>query len=157
MHFVTGNAGEFAPTKTWRRLHAVEFPPGHANHPVAPETIVEKIRLSAPNEIFLFTMIGRIWLNHETLRQVMSARTESGAVPIEIEFVRHVIECPHAVALTASQPRFRAFQTCGIGDGRIGSCCEMNFETSNGITVALDVLVPLAVACFARDPKLGHL
>src|ERR1043166_9176385 len=100
MHFVTGNAGEFASAKTRRCLHAIEFASGHANHPVTPESIAKKIRLGAPNEIFLFRMVWCIWLNHETLGQIMSTRTEGGAVPIEIEFVRHVIKSPHAVALT---------------------------------------------------------
>src|SRR5262249_11123288 len=147
----------FASAKTRRRLHSVEFAPGHTNHPVAPESIMEKIRLGAPNEIFLFRMIGRVWLNHETLRQFMSTRTESGAVSIEIEFVCHVIESPHAVALAASDAGFRSLQTCGIRDGQIGPCCKMNFETANGIAVPLDVFATFAMTRFARDPELGHL
>jgi len=31
----------------------------------------------------------------------------------------------------------------------------MNFETAKRITVPLDVLAPLAVTGFARDPELG--
>src|SRR5947208_2572419 len=53
MHFVTRDAGEFAPAKTGRGLYCVEFSPGHANHPIAPESILEKVRLGAANEILL--------------------------------------------------------------------------------------------------------
>src|SRR5437667_12506896 len=157
MHFVAGNAGEFASAKTRRPLPPVKFAPGHANNPIAPESIVKKIRLGAVNEIFLFTMIRRVWLNHKTLGKVASARTESGAMAIEIDLVRHVVKSPHAVTLTAGEPGFRTFQTCRIGHGRIRLCCEMNFETANRITIALNVFAPFTVAGFARDPELGHL
>ena len=157
MHFVTGDAGEIAAAKTGRRLHGVELSSGHANHPIAPESIVEKIRLGAPNEILLFSMIRRVWLNHEALSEIVGAGTKSSAVPIEIDLVRHVVKGPDAVTLTAGQPGFRAFQALGIGHSRIGLRGEMSFETANRITVALDVFPPLAMAGFARDPELGHL
>jgi len=157
MHFVTGDAGEIAAAKTRRRLHCVELSSGHANHPIAPESIVEKIGLGAVDEILLFSMIRRVWLNYEALSEIVSAGTESGAVPIEIDLVRHVVKGPDAVTLTAGQPGFRTFQARGIGHSRIGLRGEMSFETANRITVALDVFSPLAMAGFARDPELGHL
>ncbi len=157
MHFVTGDAGEIAAAKTGRRLHGVELSSGHANHPIAPESIVEKIRLGAPNEIFLFSMIRRVWLNHEALSEIVGAGTKSSAVPIEIDLVRHVVKGPDAVTLTAGQPGLRTFQARGIGHCRIGLRSEMNFKTANRITVVLNVFPPLAMAGFARDPELGHL
>jgi hypothetical protein len=143
--------------KTGRRLHAVEFAPGYANHPIAPEPILEKIRLGAANEILLFSVIRCVRLNDEALREIASTGTKNTAVPIEIDLVRHVVESPDAVALPAGEPGFWTFQTCGIGYGRVRPCCEMNFETANRITVALDVFAPLAVTGFARDPELGDL
>jgi hypothetical protein len=138
-------------------LYCVELSPGHANHPIAPESILEKVRLGAADEILLFTMIGRVWLNHEALREIVRAWTESSAMPIEINLVRHVVKRPDAVTLTAGERGFRTFQTGRIGHRRIRLCCEMNFETANRITIALDMFAPLAVAGFARDPELGHL
>src|ERR1051325_7584031 len=71
--------------------------------------------------------------------------------------IGHVVESPHAVALPAGKPRFRTLQIRRIGYRRVRSFCEMNLETAQGITVALDVLAPLAMAGFTRDPELGHL
>ena len=101
MHFVAGDAGEFSAAKTGRRLHAVELSSRHPNHAVAPESTAKKIRLGAADEIFLFVMIRRVWLNDETLSKIVSAGTETGAMPIEIDLVRHVIEGPDAVTLAA--------------------------------------------------------
>ncbi|PYJ76099.1 MAG: hypothetical protein DME77_07095, partial [Verrucomicrobia bacterium] len=69
-------------------MHPVKLPPGYANHPIAPESILKKIRLGAVNEILLFSVIWRVWLNHKALRKITSAGTESSAMPIEIDFVR---------------------------------------------------------------------
>ena len=109
MHFVAGNAGEFASAKTRRPLHPVKFAPGHANHPIAPESIVKKIRLGPANEILLLSMIQRVGLNHEALREIASTGTKSRAVPVEIDLVRHAVESPDAVALTAGEPGLRTF------------------------------------------------
>ena len=157
MHFVTGDAGEIAAAKTGRRLHCVELSSGYANHPIAPESIVEKIRLGAANEILLLSMIRRVWLNYEALSEIVGAGTESSAVPIEIDFVRHAVKRPHAVTLTAGEAGFWTFQPCGIDHRRIGLRGEMSLETANRITVVLDVFPPLTMAGFARDPELGHL
>ena len=77
-------------------------------------------------------------------------------MPIEIDFVRHVVKGPDAVTLTAGQRRFRTFQARGIGYCLIGLRREMNFETANRITVTLDVFPPLAMARLARDPELDR-
>ena len=98
---MTGDAREFSATETGGRLNTIEFPSGHPNHAVAPESITEKVRLRLADEILLFAVIRRIWLNHETLGKVVSTRTEAAAVVIEIDLVRHVVECPYAVALAA--------------------------------------------------------
>ena len=45
MHLVTGDAGKISAFETGRLLHAVDLPPGHSNHAVAPEAVVKKIRL----------------------------------------------------------------------------------------------------------------
>ena len=157
MHFVAGNAGEIAPAKTGRRLHAVQFAASHANHPIAPEPILEKIGLGAANEVLLLRVIRRIGLDHEALGEIASTGTESSAVPIEIDLVCHVVESPNAVALPAGEAGFRTFQTCRIGHGGVRPRCEMNLETANRITIPLDVLASLAMTGFARDPELGHL
>ena len=157
MHFVAGEAGEFSAAKTGRRLHAVEFAPGHANHPVAPESVLKKIRLGPANEILLLGVIRRAGLDHEALREIASTGTKCGAVPIEIDLVRHAVESPDAMALPAGEPGFRPFQTRRRGYGRVRLGCEMNFETAKRITIPLDVLAPLAMAGFARDAELGHL
>src|ERR1700757_3798821 len=99
MHFVTGKAGEFSAAKTRRRLHAVVFSSGYPNHSVTPESIHEKIRLSPANEILFFGVIGRVWLNNETLGEIVSARTKAAAMAIKIDFVRHVVKSPDAVTL----------------------------------------------------------
>ncbi len=103
MHFVAGDAREFSAAETGRRLHPVELSAGHANHTIAPESIAEKIRLGAADEILLFAVIRRVWLHDETLSEIVSARAETGAVPIEIDLVRHVVEGPDAVTLTAGK------------------------------------------------------
>ena len=103
MHLVAGDAGEFATAKTRRRLYAVELASRHSNHSITPEPIAEETRLGPANKIFLVTVIGRVWLHDKTLREIVSARTEAGAVAIEIYFIRHVIKGPDAVALTASE------------------------------------------------------
>src|SRR4029077_5332240 len=104
MHLVTGDAGEFATAKTRRGLHAVEFASRHSNHSVPPESVAEKIRRGPANKIFLVAVIRRSWLYDETLREIVSAWTEAVAVPIEIDFIRHVIKGQNAVALPAGEP-----------------------------------------------------
>ena len=104
MHFVTGKAGEFAAAKTWRGLYAVEFASRYSNHSITPESIAEKARLGPANKIFLVTVIRRAWLYDETLCQIVLARTEAGAVPVEIDFIRHVVKGPNAMALPAGEP-----------------------------------------------------
>jgi len=104
MHLVAGNAGEFAAAKTRRGLHAVEFASCHSNHSVIPESVAEKIRLGPVNKIFLISMIRRTWLYDETLCQIVLAWAEAGAVPIEIDFIRHVVKGPNAMALPTGEP-----------------------------------------------------
>jgi hypothetical protein len=157
MHFVAGNAGEFTIAKTGRRLHSVELAPSNPNHSIAPKPVPEKIRLRAADEIFLFAVIGRVWLNNEALREIVSARTEIGAVPIEIDLVCHATEGPDAMTLTTGERGLRTFQARGIGCRRIGLGCEMDFETANRIPVACNVFASLAVTGLARNPELGHL
>src|SRR5215468_3493728 len=103
MHFVTGDAREFSAAKTGRRLHPIELSAGHANHTIAPESISEKIRLGTADEILLFAVIRRVWLHDETLSEFVSAGAETGAVPIEVDLVRHVVEGPDAVTLTTDK------------------------------------------------------
>src|SRR5438105_11073834 len=83
MHFVAGNAGEFSATKTGRRLHAVKLSARYPNHAVAPEPTSEKIRLSSADEILLFGVIRRVWLNDETLSEIVRTRTKGTAMAIE--------------------------------------------------------------------------
>src|SRR5437879_4391280 len=120
MHFVAGDAGELASTKTRRRFYAVEFASGHANHSITPEPIAEKIRLGAADEILLFAVILRIWLNNETLPEILLPGTEIGTVPVEIDFIRHVVKCPDAVALAAVERGSRSLQARGVRHGRVG-------------------------------------
>src|SRR5437773_1695518 len=75
----------------------------YSNHSIPPESVSEETRLGPANKIFLVTVIGRVWLHDKTLREIVSTRTEAGAVAIEIYFIRHVIKGPNAVALTASE------------------------------------------------------
>src|SRR5438477_8508754 len=98
---MAGKTGKFPTAKTGRCLHAVELSPRHSNHAVIPKSAPKKIRLGPANKILLFGMIGRVWLNNETLSEIMGAGTKTGAVLIEIEFVGHVIERPDAMTLTA--------------------------------------------------------
>src|SRR5689334_13533128 len=125
---MTGDAGEFSASKTGRRLHAVEFSSGYSNHAVAPESIHKKIRFSPANKILLFAVIGRIWLNDETLCEIVGARTKAAAMAIEINLVRHVVECPHAMALAAIESGIGCFQAGRIGNGRVRFGGEMKFE-----------------------------
>ena len=104
MHLVAGDTGEFAAAKTRRGLHAVEFASCDSNHSVTPESVTEKIRLGPVNKIFLVTVIRGTWLYDETLCQIVLAWTEARAVPIEIDFIRHVVKGPNAMALPAGEP-----------------------------------------------------
>ena len=104
MHLVAGDAGEFATAKTRRRLYAVEFASRYSNHSITPESVAEETRLGPANKIFLVTVIRRTWLYDETLCQIVLAWTEAGAVPIEIDFIRHVVKGPNAVALPTGEP-----------------------------------------------------
>ena len=87
MHFVAGNAGEFSAPKTGRRLHTVKLSPRDPNHTVVPESTPEKIRLSPANEILLFGVVRRLWLNDETLSEIVRPRTKGTAMAIKINFV----------------------------------------------------------------------
>src|SRR5439155_11433049 len=129
----------------------------HANHPVAPESVLEKIRLGAADEILLLAVVRCVWLHDETLSEIMPAGAENGAVPVEIDLVRHVVERPDAVTLSAGERGLGTLQARRIGHRRIRLCGEMNLETPNRITVALDVFAALAVAGLARDPEFGYL
>src|SRR6266704_3084609 len=101
MHFMAGDAGKLAAAKTRRRLHTVEFPARDPNHSIAPKPNAEKVGLGPANEILLFVVTLPIRLHNETLGQIVLPGTEAGTLPIEIDFVRHVIESPNAVALAA--------------------------------------------------------
>src|ERR1051325_7690783 len=103
MHFVARDAGEVAAAKTGRRLHPVKLASSHANHAIAPESVLEKIGLGAVNEFFLFGMVWRGWLNDEPLGEIVRAGAESGAASIKIKLVGHVIESPDAVTLPAGE------------------------------------------------------
>src|SRR5438874_4662245 len=157
MHFVTRNAGEFAPAKTGGGLHAVEFAAGHANHSIAPKAVAEKIGFGAVNKILLLAVIRRVWLNHESLFEVARARPRSGAMLVEVDLVGSVVEGPDAVTLAAVEPGIRPVEARRIDHSRIGFSREMNFETTDRIAVALDVFAAFAVAGFARDPKFRDL
>ena len=104
MHLVTRDAGKISAFEAGRLLHAIRLSPGHSNHSVTPESVAEKIRLGPANKIFLVTVIRRTWLYDETLCEIALAWTEAGAVPIEIDFIRHVVKGPNAVALPAGEP-----------------------------------------------------
>jgi len=153
MHFMAGDAGKLAPAKTRRGLHAIEFSARHSNHSIAPKPIAEKIGLGPANEILLLAVILRIRLHNETLSQIVFSGTEAGALPIEIDFVRHTIESPNAVALAAIERRVRRFQSGGIRYARVGPRCEMKLETPEGIAIQRDVLGPFAVARLACNPE----
>src|SRR5437870_1026825 len=157
MQFVAGNAGEFSATKTGRRLHAIKLSSRHPNHAVAPKSTPKKIRLSPADEILLFGMIRRLWLNDETLREIVRPRTKGTGMTIEINLIRHVVECPDAVALAAIECRIGCLQARRISNCRIRLGGEMEFEAADWIAVVFDVLAPLAVAGFARDAELGNL
>ena len=100
---MAGDTGEFSSAKTGRGLHAVELSPRHPNHAVAPESIPKKIRFGPVDEVLLFTMIRRVRLNDETLRKIVSAGTETGAMAVELNLIRHVVEGPNAVTLAAGK------------------------------------------------------
>jgi hypothetical protein len=101
MHFMAGDAGKFAAAKTRRSLHAIEFPARDPNHSITPKSIAEKIGLGLANKILLLAMILCVRLHNETLDQIVLSGTEAGALLVEIDFVRHVVESPNAVALAA--------------------------------------------------------
>src|ERR1700736_8831 len=58
VHLVTRNTGKFTAAKTWRCLHAIEFPSSHPDHSVAPEAIAKVVRLTLPDELFLLKVVG---------------------------------------------------------------------------------------------------
>src|SRR6266581_830476 len=155
MHFVAADAGEFAAAKTRRSLHSVKFPAGHAHHSVAPEPVLKKIRLGAADELLLFRMVRRVWLNDEALDEIVSAGTESRAVAIKIDLVGHIVERPDAVTLTAGERRLGTIEAGRVGHGWIELRREVKLETTDRITIALDVFAPLAVARLARDPEFS--
>src|SRR4029077_10992776 len=103
MHLKTAEAGKFAATKTRRGRRAVVFAPSHANHAIAPESILEKIRFGFANEIFLFGVISCIRLHDKTLNEIICSRAKTGAVSVEINLVRHVVESPDAVTLATGE------------------------------------------------------
>src|SRR5262249_24355736 len=147
----------FSTSKTGGGLHAIKFSSRHPNHPVAPESITEKVRLRLADEILLFAVIRRLWLNHKTLGKIVSTRTKAAAIAIEIDLVRHVIECPHAVALAAIKGRIGTFQTFRIGYCRLGLGGEMKFETPDRVAIGFDVLVSFIVTSFAGNSELSDL
>ena len=79
MHFMTGDAGKFAATKTRRLLRPIVFTPRDADHAVAPEAILKKIRFGLANEILLFGVIGCIRLHDEALHEIVRPRAKTGA------------------------------------------------------------------------------
>ena len=101
MHFMAADARKLAAAKTRRSLHTVEFPARDPDHSIAPKPIAEKIGLGPADEILLLAVILRIRLNNETLGQIVLSGTKAGTLPVEIDFVRHVIESPNAVATAA--------------------------------------------------------
>ena len=157
MHFVTGDAREFAAAKTGGSLRAVKFAAGDSNHSIAPETVLKKIRFGFANEIFLLGMIGGVRLHDELLCEVIFARTKSAAMSVEIDLVCHVVESPDAVALATRERRFGALQFRRIRHARIGFIREMNLKAANGIAIESDMFAAFAVTCFASDAEFRHL
>jgi hypothetical protein len=153
VHLVTRYAGKLPTPKTRRRLHAVELATRDADHSVAPKTIREKIRLGFSYKILLFSVIWRTRLNHEALAEIFMARAKIRALPVKIDFVRHVIEGPDAVALSAIQVGDRSRKASRICYRRVRFGCQMNFESPKGISVDRDVIASLAMTCFAGDPE----
>ena len=118
MHFVAGDAGKVSALETGRLLHAVHLPARHPNHPVAPETVAEKIRLGFMNKFLLLGVILFVRLNHETLHQILFARAKLPAMPIPIEFLLHPVKSPDAVTLSARQSRLRSLHPRRVRDRR---------------------------------------
>ena len=98
---MTGDAGKISAPETRRRLQAVELATRDADHPIAPKSVGKKIRLCFPDEVFLFAVIWRTWLNHEALAELIMAWAKVCALAVKINFVGHVIEGPDAMALSA--------------------------------------------------------
>ena len=153
MHLVTGNAGKISAAKTRRRLQPVELTSRDANHTVTPKAVGEKIWLCFAYEIFLFAVIGRVWLNDETLSEIVMTRAKVRPLSIEIDFIGHVVEGPNAVALAAIEAGDRGGQARRIRYASIRFSCQMNFESPDGISIKCDVLISLAVASLTRNPK----
>ena len=76
---------------------------------------------------------------------------------IEINLVRHVVECPDAVALAAIEGRIGSFQTRRIGNCRVGLGREMKFETPDGIAIGFDVLASFTMTSFAGNSEFSYL
>ena len=153
VHLVTGDAGKISATKTRRRLQPIELTSRDANHTVTPKAVGEKIWLCYTYEIFLFAVVGRVWLHDEALAKIIVTRAKVRPLSIEIDFVRHVVEGPDAVALAAIESGNRASQARRIRYASIRFSCQMNFESPDGISIKCDVLISLTVASLTRNPK----
>src|SRR4051794_10850329 len=110
MHFVTGDAGELSTAKTGGCLRAIKLATGDTNHSIAPETVLKKFWFSLANKIFLLRVIGGVWLHDKLLREIVSTWAKPVAMPVKIDFVRHVLESPDTVALPARERRFGSVQ-----------------------------------------------
>ena len=153
MHLVTGDAGKISAAKTRRRLQAVKLAAGDSNHTVAPKAVAKKIGLRFANEIFLFAVVGRVWLHDEALAKIIVTSAKVRPLSIEIDFIGHVVESPNAVALAAIESGNRGGQARGIRYASVRFSCQMNFESPDGISIKCDVLISLAVASLTRNPK----
>ena len=138
-------------------MRSIEFAARDANHSIAPEAVLEKIRFGLANEIFLLSVIGCIRLQDELLREIAFAWTKPGAMPVEIDLVRHVIERPDAVTLATRERRFGALQFRGIRHARIGLIREVNLKAAKRIAIESDMFAAFAVTCFASDTEFSHL
>src|ERR1043166_2642110 len=154
MHFVAGDTGELAASETGRRLQTVELAPGHANHAVAPKTIVEKVRLGSADEILLFLVVALVRLDNEALAKVDMSGPKDRALTIKIDLVGHVIEGPDAVALRAIQTRGCGGEARGVGYSRVASRGQMCRETAKRIAISSNVLASFTMARFTGDPEL---
>jgi hypothetical protein len=98
-------------------------------------------------------VIGRVWLNDETLSEIVTTRAKVGAVPVKIDFIGHVVESPDAVALAAIEAGDRGGEARRIRYASIRFSGQMNFKSPDGISIKCDVLISLAVASLTRNPK----
>ena len=135
VHFVTGDARKISAAETRRCLHCVELAAGDANHAVAPKAVREEAGLCFPNEILLFGVVRGIGLDNETLGEVLVSGAETRPLAIKINFLRHVIECPNAMALPAVQTRCGPGEPRWIADARVRLRGEMQLESADRIAI----------------------